>query len=372
MQIPEITPFFLGLIIILFLKLLNDWLVTSLVIFTKSKEKPHPKVPVSIIICARNESENLIQFIPKIMEQDYPEFEVVVVDDRSIDDTQVLLKAFENKYDNLKITRVQKSELHWAGKKFALTIGLKSATHQHVLLTDADCFPASDQWVKHMTAQFSKTRKIILGYGSYQKLPGVLNKLIRSETILIALQYLGLAKMGIPYMGVGRNLAYDKELFFDNRGFASHQFMPSGDDDLFINEVATPKNTNICFDQESYTLSIPESSFSAWSQQKRRHLTTSNRYSLSSKAALIYITLVRYIFYAGLVTSLFFHAEWLGLAVFGLNLFSLLILHYKPLKMTSSLDLMPWIPISEIFLLLYYPFLFIWNTVVSGNPWKNY
>lgn len=378
MQIPEITPFLIVLLTTFGLKILADWIINGLVIFSKQDKyfaKNTPKAnlpPVSIIICARNESHNLIQFLPLIMEQDYPDFEVVVVNDRSIDDSQTLLNAFENKYVNLKVTRVQESELHWAGKKFALTIGLKSATHKNVLLTDADCFPVNDQWLKEMSSKFNDSKKIVLGYGAYQKGKGILNKLIRSEAFTIALQYLGLAKMGIPYMGVGRNLAYDKDLFFGNRGFASHQFMPSGDDDLFINEVANSKNTAISFNENSYTCSVPEKSFKLWIEQKRRHLTTSNRYNFISKIALIFTSVLKYSFYTLLLFSLFTPAYQVGLILFLFHSISLIGLYYSPAKKTKSLDLLVWLPISEMFLLLFYPFLLIWNTIISGTPWKNY
>ena len=372
MEIPEITPFFIGLLVVFGLKIINDWLVTGMAAFTKNGEVSKKTPPVSIIICARNESNNLIEFIPKIMRQNYPHFEVVVVNDRSIDNTEVLLNAFANKYENLKITKVQQSELHWAGKKLALTIGLKSATYDHVLLTDADCFPSSNNWIRGMTSKFSNSKKIVLGYGAYQKGSGFLNKLIRGEALLIALQYIGLSKIGIPYMGVGRNLAYHKDLFFDNRGFASHQFMPSGDDDLFINEVANSKNTVSSFSEDSYTISVPEKTFANWMEQKRRHLTTSNRYNLISKSALFCITLVRYLFFSMLFISFFGSLKIIALGLFLINLISLTALHYKVSKKTNSLDLLPWIPICELFLLLFYPFLFIWNTVVSGSPWKNY
>jgi len=378
MQIPEFTPLLIALLTVSGLKLTADWVINGLVVFSK-KEKYNPKkndqlkLPkVSIIICARNESHNLIEFLPKVLEQDYPDFEVVVVNDRSIDDTQTLLNAFAIKHSNLKVTRVQESELHWAGKKFALTIGLKSASNSLVLLTDADCFPESDQWLKEMSSNFSDTKKIILGYGAYQKGTSLINKLIRSEAFTIALQYLGLAKMGVPYMGVGRNLAYNKDLFFDNRGFASHQFMASGDDDLFINEVATKKNTTISFNEKSYTTSIPEKSLKLWMEQKRRHLTTSNRYNFISKFALLFTSSLRYSFYLLLIICFFTELYLVGLILFLLNSISLIALYYLPAKRTKSVDLLIWLPISEFFLLLFYPFLLIWNTIISGNPWKNY
>jgi glycosyltransferase involved in cell wall biosynthesis len=284
----------------------------------------------------------------------------------------LVLRAFENRYPNLKITAVEKTELHWAGKKFALSIGIKAASHDYVLLTDADCVPSSNQWLKEMAQCFSPKHKVILGFGAYEKQPGMLNGIIRGETLLIGQQYLGLALCGFPYMGVGRNLAYHSDLFFDNRGFASHQFMPSGDDDLFINEVANAKNIQVCFNENSFTLSKPENRWKDYAEQKRRHLTTGSKYNLRSKLILSWLMLVRYSFMLFLLLGfLFLPPVWSGAIWLG-NTTLLLALYYPTAKTIKARDLLPFLGFIEIFLHLFYPFLFIWNTFVSGSPWKNY
>jgi glycosyltransferase involved in cell wall biosynthesis len=328
--------------------------------------------PVSIIICARNERENLMEFIPKIMEQDYPNFEVVVVNDRSVEDSHLVLRALANKYQNLKVTKVEETELHWAGKKFALSIGLKAAENDLVLLTDADCFPSSNRWLQQMSNNLNAKHKVVLGYGGYKKAPSLLNLIIRTETIMIAQQYLGLAKLGIPYMGVGRNLAYDKNLFFDNKGFASHQFMPSGDDDLFINEVSNSKNTTICFSKEAYTLSEPETTWKKYVEQKRRHLTTGHKYNWRSKIILTWLSLIRYTFWTLGIVACFVKPYWLAPTILALNFLLLAATHFSFTKAVKNIEILFVIGFTEIFLLIYYPFLFIWNTFVSGSPWKNY
>lgn len=359
---------------ILLLKLLTDWIPTIFYLFYKPKTKQENNKPVSVIICARNEADNLLANLPKILEQDYPEFEVVVVNDRSIDDSHLVLRALANKYCNLSLTKVQDSELHWAGKKFALSLGLKAAKYNHVLLTDADCHPSSNAWLKEMAGAFSEKHKIVLGYGAYLKRPGVLNYFIRMEALSIAHQYIASALMGVPYMAVGRNLAYDKNLFFNNRGFASHQFMPSGDDDLFVNEVANHKNTTIQLSENSFTLSEPERTFKDWIHQKRRHLTTGSRYNVLSKLWLLWISLVKYAMYLiFLIMPIISELPWWFVAIaWGVNAISLIFQHLKIARITQSVSLLFGLAISEMFLLLFYPFLFFWNTFVSGSPWKNY
>ena len=220
---------------------------------------------ISVIICAKNEEYNLEQFLPHVLQQDYPEFEVVVVNDSSTDDTEHVLMQLAAQFDQLRYTSIPADDKLKRGKKLALTIGLKAAKYDHVLLSDADCYPVSDHWLQRMASNFSEDHKIVLGYGGYERSKGLLNTLIRYETTFTAIQYLSYAIKGNPYMGVGRNLAYEKALFFDNKGFAGHNHLISGDDDLFVNQNATGLNCAVEFSPESHTLSLPETTFRAWS-----------------------------------------------------------------------------------------------------------
>jgi cellulose synthase/poly-beta-1,6-N-acetylglucosamine synthase-like glycosyltransferase len=241
---------------------------------------------LSVIICARNEAENLRQKLPFILEQNYPEFEVIVVDDCSDDDTNEILENFSKKYSVLKVSKIKKDPKFSHGKKLALTIGIKAAKYDTLLLTDADCEPAGKDWMKYMSRNFSDQKNIVLGIGLYKKKKGFLNVLIRFETAFIAMQYAGFARSGKPYMGVGRNLSYKKELFFKNKGFASHLGLESGDDDLFINEVSNSYNTVVENNPQSFTYSEPEIKLRNWIRQKKRHLTTGRFYQQSVKRIL--------------------------------------------------------------------------------------
>ncbi len=261
-------------------------------------EKEKSKLPVSIIICAKNEVDNLKRFLPKLLEQDYPDFEVIVVNDCSTDETEMLLSELSSRYKQLRFTTIPSNEKFLHGKKLAVTIGIKAAKHDFVLLTDADCYPSSDQWLQKMASHFRGKNEIVLGYGKYEQKKGFLNSLIRYETVFTAMQYLSFAIKGSPYMGVGRNLAYKKELFFKNKGFAKHYHIASGDDDLFVNETATKENTAVEFSPESHTLSIPETTFRRWIKQKKRHLSAGKYYKPSSKIRIAGELLSRMLLYA--------------------------------------------------------------------------
>ena len=283
------------------------WLVHARLIFHKPLSSHIRKLPVSIIICARNEEENLKKNLPLILEQDYPEFEVIVVNDSSADGTEDILRDLKKEYPHLRCSSIKENIHIRRGKKLALTIGIKAANHEWVLLTDADCSPAGKDWLSVMQRNFNKQVGVVLGYGAYSRRKGLLNMFIRYDALFIAIQYIGFAIAGFPYMGVGRNLAYRKELFFRNKGFASHYELASGDDDLFINEIANKKSTKIEIRHESHTISEPKKSWKDWYYQKKRHLTTGPRYRPLTKFLLGTEIMSRILFYAGFGALLAFH-----------------------------------------------------------------
>ena len=242
--------------------------------------------PISVVICARNEEENLVHFLPKVLEQDYPNFEVVVVNDCSSDNSDLVLENLQKQYPHLRITTIKEDEKFTHTKKLALTVGIKASRNEWLVLTDADCIPRSNKWLRHMASNFTEGIEVVLGYGGYMAEKGLLNKLIRLDTLTIAMNYFGWTLARKPYMGVGRNLAYKKSLFFKNKGFANHAGINSGDDDLFIMEVATPNNTAVEYRPQAHTLSVPRKRYSTWLRQKRRHLSTSKFYKGSLKTLL--------------------------------------------------------------------------------------
>ena len=274
------------------------WLaVHGRIIFHRARTSYHPRFPVSVIICARDEGENLRKNLPCILEQRYPDFEVIVVNDRSADDTADILVMLQSRYPHLRTTTIKQSVDFTRGKKLALTIGIKAARHEWLLLTDADCRPGSDQWLRRMQRNFDKQADVVLGYGGYTRERSLLNLVIRAETLFIALQYFSFALAGFPYMGVGRNLAYRKSVFFKNRGFATHSRMISGDDDLFVNEVARKGNTRVECSRECHTRSEAEKTWHDWYLRKKRHLLTGPRYRPATKWLLGTELVSRYILY---------------------------------------------------------------------------
>ncbi|MBI9035633.1 MAG: sigma-70 family RNA polymerase sigma factor [Bacteroidales bacterium] len=371
----EISPEFILLLafgFIAFIQLLYFWLLFSRLAFFKNKEKPMQDLPpVSVVICARDEYFNLQKFLPIVLEQDYPDFEVVVVNDNSSDESKGLLSEYVNKYPHLKLVSLDQELNFFSGKKFPLSLGIKSAKNELLLLTDADCKPAGKDWIKNMIRNFDDQADVVLGYGPYFQKKGILNTLIRFDTFMVALQYFSYSLAGLTYMGVGRNLAYRRSLFFKNNGFISHYTISSGDDDLFINQVSNRKNTRIEINPVSYTYSNPKTSFALWFRQKNRHLSTSKHYKWLHKFLLGNWALTQTLFYIGTVVLLAMNVyPVIIISIFVLRLISQLVISKLSLNKLEEKGFWLWIPLLEMFFVIFNPILAVSREMVEPRPSK--
>jgi biofilm PGA synthesis N-glycosyltransferase PgaC len=275
--------------------------------FVSKTPDPDFSPGVSVVICARNEKENLRKHLPAILSQSYPDFEVVVVNDASWDGSDEVLAHFKDQYPHLKIVEIGEEIKRIDGKKFPLTLGIKAASKDILLLTDADCKPVSNEWIAWMVAPYQDEKiEMVLGYSPYENKFSFLNLFIRAETSLTAMMYASLALSGKPYMGVGRNLSYKRELFFRHKGFASHHHIPAGDDDLFVRDAATPHNTAVVLNPKSRMLSLPKNKVKQWIQQKRRHLFVGRFYAPAIKRTLGAFALSHFLFWLSIVALFMF------------------------------------------------------------------
>lgn len=267
-----------------------------------TQERP----PVSIIIAAKNEEENIKEYLPVVLEQNYPKYEVIVINDASDDDTGIVLEELKEKYPHLRTSFVPEGTRNISSKKLAITLGVKAAQYDVLLFTDADCVPQSADWISLMMRNFTQGTEFVLGYGAYLKEKSFLNRMITFDTLFIASQYLGMARSGKPYMGVGRNMAYKKEVFFRLKGFSSNLDILSGDDDLIVNKAANRNNTRIESCLESITWSKPKKTFRVWYYQKTRHLSASKRYSQTTKSRIVIEPISRGLFYLSFILLICF------------------------------------------------------------------
>ena len=342
--------------LVTFIQLVYYWAIFSRLAFYKKKTKSTSQQhPISVVVCARDEAANLARNLPGVLVQTYTStHEVIVVNHNSQDDTRYLLDEFKKTFKGLHIVNLEQEALGIPGKKYPLSIGIKEAKYEIVLLTDADCVPATEHWIHAMQDGYEEGTQIVLGYGSYHKKPGFLNKLIRFETFHSALQYLSYALAGSPYMGVGRNLSYKKELFFANKGFSYINHIPGGDDDLFINKVATKKNTRIAIGEEAITLSEPKKTFSNWVSQKNRHYSTARYYKPIHKFLLGMYNFTFFLFLPLFICSLIFFDWRYTLPVFALRFISQAFIYYMTMKKLQEKDLFAWWWLFDLWMFLYY------------------
>lgn len=339
--------------------------------YRKNKAEKHAFPPVSIVIAARNESDNLYENLPKLLAQDYPApFEVVVVNHQSIDDSKYLLEALQRQYPNLSVMDVERSKHLPVGKKFPLTMGIKKAKYDYLLFTDADCQPASDQWLTKMANKFSDKHELILGYGPYTKKAGFLNKVIRFDTTMIAVHYFSMAINRMPYMGVGRNMGYTKALFNANHGFKAHYSLMSGDDDLFIQQAAKNKNYTIQLDPDTFQYSDAKEDWESFIVQKARHYTTAPKYKVFKKLMLgiypatLIFTLISFVLLC-LNESWWMHA-CIGFGFLMLVKWWLLGVCFKRLANPGFIGLLPFL---DLFYVIALPF-FYYSTRQKTTQWK--
>lgn len=325
--------------------------------------------PVSIIICVRDEAENIRENLIDVLEQEYPQFEVIVVDDNSSDKSWEILLDIKNKYPILQLIQLKEQTL--PGKKVALSRGIEAARFERLLLTDADCRPKSKHWLSIMAGSLRDEKQIALGFSPYHLHAGFLNIFIRFEAVYTAIQYFSFALLKIPYMGVGRNLAYVKTLFRKQQGFLSHVHIASGDDDLFINRAANGRNTAIIIHPDTFVVSKPKRSWRGYYYQKSRHLTTGNRYKLSHQLLLGGLAGSHVMHYLGVLILLPTAYAPAVILMFLVRMGVVLWMYARILKLLQDPSLFGWIPLLDASFTCYYLFLSpVLLTTGNLKKWK--
>ena len=310
--------------------------------------------PASIIICARNEEDNLRRNLPLFLQQDYPTYEVIVVDDNSTDKTAEVVLEFQKKFSTLRLLTVRNKTS--PGKKAALSLGIKQASFERLFLSDTDCRPVSRQWLRVMSRSLTGSTGIVLGYGPYLKRDGWLNRFIRFEAFYTAIQYLSFALAGHPYMGVGRNLAYHRSIFWQAKGFERHAHLTSGDDDLLVNQMAHAGNTTINLFPETRIYSDPATSWRGYYNQKRRHLSVGSHYRWQHQFALGALALSHFAFYALTILLLILLPDWWYILTLNylVRIGVVLQVYQGAGKHLGEQDLLPLLPLLDVLYLVYY------------------
>ena len=359
--------------------LLYYFLLFSKFAFYKPVKPAHfSQPPVSIVIATQNDAHNLKRSLPILLTQQYNDYEVLVVSDHPDDDTEMVMAEFLEQYPNIvKYVNLTSSVTHIKGKKFPLALGINAAKYEIVLLTEPNCVPVSQYWLQNMAKHFDGRKEIVLGYGNYEREAKLSNLLLRFDTMQNSMQYFSYALAKSPCMGAGRNLAYTKKLFLKNNGFSSHYHIMYGEDDLFVNQVATASNCDVeCFG-ESFVLAHPEYSLASWLKEKRKHNFTRRYYKPRHKFLLGAYDLLMPLFYICFGLALYFSLhDFTALYVIG-GLFLLktgvqyLIFGLSAKKLHES-NFIPFILLYDILFALLNPLIYIATklTIKPVKKWK--
>lgn len=346
----------------LLVQLLYHWIPFSRVAFYKNRHAPHydsELEPVSIVLCARDAYDHLIELVPALLEQNYPNFEVVIVNDCSDDETEEYLKELARREPRVRPVQLKQHLNFFNGKKFPLSVGIKAAQNDLIVLTDCDCRPSTKEWLRSVVNCYGRDTEMVIGYSPYERRKSFLNTLIRFDAIQNALLYLSSALKGRPYMGIGKNLSYRKELFYRNKGFISHYTTLVGDDDLFVNQAATRRNTEVLIDAADAIYTAPPTSFGLWWRQRCGRHSTVNHYNAVSRLRLSLFYSSQLLFYVSFVLLLILSPAFVitdGEAfyipilafLFLLRYGSQLIIYRNASKRLGEKGLLPFLILSDI------------------------
>ena len=378
-------------------------------------ENSEPAPPLSVIICAHNEAAQLEKNLPLVLQQTYPDFEVILVNDNSTDGTQTVLKQLQNTFHHLKVIEVKAGEKKFAGKKELLAKAMRAAKHETIVVTDADCYPASDKWLARMSQYAASEVKVVLGYSPFQSDGGnqkseirnqnleilnqnleILNRLIRFEATQTAWQYFANAIKGKAYMGVGRNMRFRKTDYL--RWFeTSENKTAGGDDDLFVNWLVNEgardegqgKNENerekrkekidfdgksiaVCLDEDAFVFTEPKATYASWLKQKTRHTQASYHYTWGDKIKLFGFALAQFCLYAAGIALLLFSYDSVLLVLSIITSFSLMqMLASRNIYNTlRQQDLLLWIPLLQPLYVFSISLIFLLSLIKRSDTWN--
>ncbi len=266
----------------LFVIQLLYWLISYARPLRKARKQqtggPASLPPVSIIVYTKNESENLLANLPALLTQEYPAYEVVVVNDGSTDESDDVLKRFEQDYGHLYHTYIPEGAKYLSRKKLALTVGIKAANYDVLLFTEANCRPLSKHWITSMASGYTDQTDMVLGFCAYGGRNGFLQHFMAYDNLISGLQMLSTALVRRPFTGNGRNLSYRKSFFFRNNGFSKSLNLHAGDDDLYVNTYADKQNTVVSYGPNSITEMKPVDYFKVWKEMKVSRAATQAHY----------------------------------------------------------------------------------------------
>jgi len=280
------------------------YIIFSKFSFSKhSTAKEANQTPVSVIVYSKNEAALLPEFLSQFKDQTHTNYEIVLVNNASSDDTRYIFEAFQKDNQNVQIVNVENNEAFWGSRKYALTLGIKKATYENLLFTTTSAIFSSKDWIAKSSSFLNTDKQIFVGYSFFEKKGGFVNTFIRFSEIVSHLFNYGVGVITKPYHASQANFGYIKSLFFENRGFSDHMSIKEGSEDLFLKFNATSKNVVISTSKDNAVQKKSPASFSEWLQYKANQKYISRYYSFSNKLNLKLFGISQFLFFVLAIVS---------------------------------------------------------------------
>jgi cellulose synthase/poly-beta-1,6-N-acetylglucosamine synthase-like glycosyltransferase len=360
----------LAFLVVILVQMIYYWMFFSRLAFHKPRKVSDGKPPVSVIVLARNQYNDLLHTLPVLLGQDYPEFEVLVADDNSDDGSDELLEKLTEQHANLRVVKLTQSLNWFKGRKFPLSLGIKSANHDVLLLTDIQFRPAGKNWISELAGSYSENTEIVLGYATYDT-SSKLNKWLRFMAFYDGLVYLSMALSGRTFKGIGSNLSYRKSLFYRHKGFSSHYVINAGDDELFVNRTATGRNVRIQVSGNSMVKSAKPVSLLQWLAKEKTRLSIRRYFKFSHRALISVFSTSTFLFYLIFILLLLLQIQWpVVVGLFAVRFISQMIIFVLAQKRLSEKNLLLLSPFFEVILVLVDLFIWIRLLLSKKSTWN--
>lgn len=343
--------------------------------FAKNKKKqPVASSKISVLCCFKNNLEDAKKLIPLLLNQKNVAFELVLIDNNSTDDDASInyFEQIEKENANVKLVKVENNEAFWGNKKYALTLGIKAASHEKIAFIEPNYEPASENWLTLLNNTITPEKQIVLGYTAIKKKKNNLkNKIIRFENLLYHMQMFGYVQRKKPTFASNTNLAYTKKTYFDNQGFMNHMKIRLGEADLFVNEAGTKTNTTYTIDAEARVIRKNYKKYSTWLNEIRRRNYTTRFYSKFEQLILNVFLLNKILFYTLLTVLLILQTNLIlvGSAALLSVLVSGVTIGYATNKLKEK-DLLYWFPFLEIIIVFISLKIKFKNAFIQQDYWK--